>query len=124
MVASSLRASANSFGSEEVSRRLGVLWRFFTSQQRSFKRHLLASFTTFHFLFFLPVFFSPKLKGIIKIKERNACGFLKFSFKLCEHHLKIIHECVRGGKKAANSRTPARNGSNNALCVGDFFDQI
>lgn len=64
MVASSLRASANSFGSEEVSRRLGVLWRFFTSQQRSFKRHLLASFTTFHFLFFLPVFLAPNWRGL------------------------------------------------------------
>lgn len=109
------------------------LWRFFfTSQQRSFKRHLLASFTTSHFLIFLPscflVFLNPKLEGIIKIKESETLAALKKKnlspFKLCEHHLKIIYKCVRGGRKQPTAQTPARNSSNNTFGVGDFFDQI
>lgn len=88
------------------------LWRFFfTSQQRSFKRHLLASFTTSHFLIFLPscflVFLNPKLEGIIKIKESETLAALKKKKSLSFQTLRTppqnnIQVCERG-KKAANS---------------------
>lgn len=73
-------------GSEEVSAVLLVSLEIFSPQQRSFKRHLLASFYHISFPYFSSFLFSclffltPNWRGDYKNKkEWNACGFFFFN---------------------------------------------